>query len=53
MTLAKEPFTYKKYVPTMAKVKAMYSWMGYDHVTEAVSIRLKKSLKIMKKVGFY
>ena len=41
------------YVPTMAKVKAMYSWMGYDHVPEVVSVRLRKSLKIMKKVGFY
>lgn len=41
------------YVPSAGKVRVMYSWLGLDHVPQAVYVRLQKSIKIMKKVGFY
>ena len=41
------------YVPTVGKVRAIYSSMGYDHVPDGVFFRLQKSIKVMKKMGYY
>ena len=41
------------YVPTVGKVRAIYTTMGYDHIPDPVYFRLQKSIKIMKKMGCY
>ena len=41
------------YVPTMGKVRAIYATLGYDHIPDPVYFRLQKSIKMMKKMGYY
>lgn len=41
------------YVPTVGKVRAIYTTMGYDHIPDPVYFRLQKSIKMMKKMGYY
>lgn len=41
------------YVPSIDKVRVMYSILGYDHIPTNVCHRVKKSIKAMKQVGLY
>ena len=41
------------FVPTVGRVRAIYAMLGYDHVPDPVYYRLQKSIKMMKKMGYY